>query len=130
MNVDVEDIEVQCTIWLKKLDGKWLGCLSHEGGDLLRAGKILLEKYPSRELAEALVAKRSICSIVDEAVKCVEAPAEFYPECGDSLMKMQAREHGEYCYIFDEATDKWWFGKDMKHELRDLVDYIDRNEKR
>lgn len=123
MNAEIEDDEIPCTIWLKKLNGEYLGCLAKADGELTRTGAILLEKFTTSDVVKKLVGKRVIWSVRNASAS---EDGEFYPECRESLMKMQAREHGEYCYVFDEATSTWLFGANATQRLSSIMKFIQR----
>lgn len=123
MTAGIEDDGIPCTIWLKKLNGEYLGCLAKANGELTRTGAFLLEKFTTLDAVKTLVEKRVIWSVKNASAS---EDVEFNPECRESLMKMQAREHGEYCYIFDEATSTWLFGVNATQRLSSLMKFIQR----
>ena len=127
--IDAEDVGIQCTIWLKSAnEEKWKGCLVLADGELTRAGKLLYENYKTLNDVKNLIEKRVIWSVKKSADGINKEDGEFFSECGDSLMKMQAKERGDYCYIFDEKTNMWYFGVKMKQRLADLLKFIFRNQ--
>lgn len=75
---------------------------------------------------EALAKKRVVKSLLDQSGAVDAESVAFSSECGKSLMKMQAQEHGAYCYVLDGESRTWMFGASMSQELKQLVDFIER----
>ena len=119
MGEEAEFSEVPCTLWLEKGDGKFLGCLVKSYGLLQEAGLKLVKHYSTYEKAKALVEKRVIWKVEDELSRCVEEPGEFWPECGETLMRMQIEEAGGYAYTFSGGC--WWAGKQRVEDLLEFV---------
>ena len=113
--MSVERDRVPCTIWMKQADGKWLGRLCLEDGEITRAGKKLIESFKTSGDVEKLLASLD-----------GEASGEFKPVCGDSLMQMQAREWGGYCYVFENS--RWMLGARSRRPLEPLLKWMLRND--
>jgi hypothetical protein len=118
---------IAATLWMKRDDGKYDGCVVKNGGELATLGPVLLRKYGTKAKASELISKVCVAEVGDALDACVaeEPPAEFYSVCGESVMRMQVKDFGHYCYVFDE--DMWWLGDGSRRSLAELIRFIERN---
>lgn len=115
---------IPCTVWVWRESGEFAGCLARHDGELSRAGLFLLRHVRTAEEAERLVGKGVVWSVArPEPAPQEEGEAAFTPVCRRSLMRVQAKEHGGYCYVFDEATGRWLFGSGCVSPLEGLLEF-------
>ncbi len=128
MNTDMENSEVQATVWLKQADNDWLGCKVLSNGEIQNIGSMLIKNYQDVDKIKALAKLKTVWKVEAELADCIVEDSEFFSECKDSMMTIQVKETSEYCYIYDMSRSKWMFGLNMSQPLEKLVKFITRND--
>lgn len=115
---------IYCTIWIKQ-NNKFTGTVANNG-DILHAGKELVEHWNSADKINSLLVKGPITEIGESIEKStIKDYGEhlLFKDLDEFEMTTTANlyQHGSYVYVFDYDTKQWMFGSKMKLKLIDIL---------
>lgn len=104
---------VSATVWIKKSNNKFDGIVIQNNGHIPSLGNDLLTNLNSTLLVHKFILNGSIISFNDQTK--LEDVEEML-DVGASTMKIYSKRwlDGAYIYIFNEATNEWYFGTGEK----------------